>query len=208
MIRGLRTYAVSRAARQPLLDFMLNALRDQGCRIIHAGDADTAPFVITFELSTGERMGIVAYAFLATRTVTTNRPADERSFQVKYGSKASYYLRNSHSIWRDPLGLFTTLFLGISPDEGFFVAVDPAMHNPTKFFIRIEFKDRHAEEIRAQGWYAWERDRSNARMCCGRPTGLAIPASTSRGRAPRGQTLARATTLPAISMSSRHAFTP
>ena len=159
MLQGLRTYRVRRAARQPLQDFMLNALREQGCRIIHSSDPSTAPFVITFELSTGERMGIVVYAFLATRTVTKNRPADERSFQVKYGSKADYFHRNSHRIWRDPLGLFTTLFLGISPEEDFFVAADPAMHDPTRFFIRIEFKDHHAEEIQAQGWHAWERDR-------------------------------------------------
>jgi len=160
MIAGLRTYRVSRAARQPLLDFMVNALRNQGCRIIYCSDAGLAPFVITFEMSTGERMGVVAYAFLATRTVTTNRPADERSFQVKYGNKDDYRDRNSHRIWRDPLGLFTTLFVGISADEDFFVAADPAMHDPTKFFIRIEFKDRHAEEIKARGWFAWERDRS------------------------------------------------
>jgi len=78
---------------------------------------------------------------------------------VKYGSKAGYHTRNTHRIWRDPLGLFTTLFLGISPSEDFFVAADPAMHDPTKFFIRIEFKDRHAAEIQARGWCAWERDR-------------------------------------------------
>lgn len=31
------------------------------------------------------------------------------------------------------------------------------MHNPTKFFIRVEFKDQHAEEIKRKGWHAWER---------------------------------------------------
>jgi site-specific DNA-cytosine methylase len=34
-----------------------------------------------------------------------------------------------------------------------------SMHNPTKFFIRIEYKDRHAEEITKEVWVAWERDR-------------------------------------------------
>jgi hypothetical protein len=118
-----------------------------------------APFVVTFETASGERLGIVAYAFLATRTPTKNRPADERSFQVKYGSKEDYQHVNSHKIWQDPFGLFTTLFVGISPDEGFFVSADPEMHNPTKFFIRIEFKDEHADEILGKGWHAWERDR-------------------------------------------------
>lgn len=156
MFRSPRTYRVNRADREPLVRFMREALEVQECRIIHCSDAGQAPFIITFETRTGERMGVVAYAFLATRTLTKNRPADERSFQVKYGSK---FADNLHDIWQDPLGLYTTLFLGISPEERFFVAVDPEMHNPTRFFIRIEFKDSHAEGIREAGWFAWERSR-------------------------------------------------
>jgi hypothetical protein len=158
MFEGPRLYTVSRAARKPLLNFMLNAVQAQGCRIIYASQPDHAPFVFTFETRTGERFGVIAYVFLATRTPTTNRPADERSFQLKYSSKSSYGGTNSHQIWQDPFGLYTTLLVGISPDEGFFVAADPEMHNPTKFFIRIEFKDRHAAEIKQRGWVAWERE--------------------------------------------------
>src|SRR5262249_34058155 len=121
-----------------------------------ASEPTTAPFVITFETSSGERLGVVAYAFRAGRKETKNRPHDERSFQVKYGSKLA---NNMHPIWQDPLGLFTTVFVGISPERGYFVALDPEMHNPTKFFIRIEYKDKHAEEISKDGWVAWERDR-------------------------------------------------
>lgn len=133
---------------------MVSALQAAGCRILFRSDQRSAPFVITFETSVGERMGIVAYAFLATRTPTKNRPADERSFQIKYGSKVD---NNPHCLWNDPLGLYTTLLLGIDLDEGFFVAADPAAHNPTKFFIRLEFKDEHADAIRSKGWHAWER---------------------------------------------------
>ena len=32
-------------------------------------------------------------------------------------------------------------------------------HNPTRLFIRFEFKDEHAMAIRAKGWHAWERAR-------------------------------------------------
>ena len=59
----------------------------------------------------------------------------------------------------DTNGVYTTLLLGIDPDEGFFVAADPAAHNPTKFFIRIEFNDEHARAIRSKSWYAWERSK-------------------------------------------------
>jgi len=159
MILGLRRYRVKRAGRQPLLTFMLSSLQDAGCRILFASEPDEAPFVITFETRAGERMGVVAYAFTATRTVTKNRPPDERSFQIKYGAKELDVNGDPmlHALWQDPLGLFTTLLIGIDPSTGFFVAADPEMHNPTKFYIRLEFKDRHAEAIQRDGWHTWER---------------------------------------------------
>ena len=164
MFVGLRRYKVRRSGREPLVRFMLDALRSAGCRIIHASDPSEAPFIISFETCSGERLGVVAYAFTATRTPTIGRPDDERSFQIKYGSKKAYENENSHQLWQDPLGLFTTLLIGIDPKEGFFVAADPQAHNPTKFFIRLEFKDEHAEAIKSESWYAWERDRRAADM--------------------------------------------
>lgn len=150
-----RTYGVSRRDREPLLRFVIEALSEQGCRILKASDPDVAPFRISFETPAGERMGVVCYAFLANQTLTKNRPADERSFQVKYGEKDGAL----HRIWQDPYGLYTTLFVGIDPKAGFFVGVDPEMHNPTRFFIRVEFKEAHAEEILKEGWHAWERKK-------------------------------------------------
>jgi len=135
---------------------MVDSLQAVGCRILFTSDTTQAPFVLTFETPSGERIGIVAYAFLATRTPTKNRPSDERSFQIKYGKKQS---DNVHKLWIDPLGLYTTLLIGIDPQERFFVAADPAMHNPTKFFIRLEFKDEHADQIKGRRWYSWERER-------------------------------------------------
>lgn len=82
-----RTYGVSRKDREPLLDFMLQALRGEGCHILYSSAPTQAPFRITFETPLGERLGIVAYAFLANSKLTRNRPADEHRFQLKYGSK-------------------------------------------------------------------------------------------------------------------------
>lgn len=163
MILSPKTYPTRRFRRQPLIDFMTGALRSVGCTILFTSEATRAPFVITFETPDGERIGIVAYAFTATRTPTKNRPHDERSFQLKYGSKESFGGDNEHELWQDPTGLFTTLLIGIDPVQGFFVGADPEMHNPTKLFIRLEFKDRHAEEIMARGWHAWERGKRDAR---------------------------------------------
>jgi hypothetical protein len=142
---------------------MLEGLQRSGCNIISTPRPDRAPFVITFETRTGERMGVVAYAFRATRTPARNRPEDERSFQVKYGSKDDYADDNAHVLWQDQLGLFTTLLIGIDIDEKFFVAADPVLHSPTKFFIRLEFKDEHAAQIKLNRWHSWERERRAAR---------------------------------------------
>lgn len=153
-----RTYGVSRKDRQPLLDFMLGALRSEECQILSCSSASEAPFRITFETAQGERMGIVAYAFLANSRLTKNRPVDENRFQLKYGSKDGLL----HSLWQDPFGLYTTLLVGINPELGFFVGADPVLHSPTRLFISIEFKERHVKEILANGWHAWERERQRA----------------------------------------------
>lgn len=100
-------------------------------------------------------MGIIAYAFLANSRPTRNRPSDEHRFQIKYDSKDG----GVHRLWQDPFGLYTTLFLGINPDTGFFVAADPVLHSPTKFFISLEFKRSQADRIVGDGWHVWERDR-------------------------------------------------
>lgn len=153
-----RTYGVSRKDRQPLLDFMVEALRGEGCRILHSSPASEAPFRITFETARGERMGIVAYAFLANSRLTKNRPDDEHRFQLKYSSKDGLL----HDLWQDPFGLYTTLLVGINPELGLFIGADPVLHSPTRLFISIEFKERHVEEVLAKGWHAWERERQRA----------------------------------------------
>lgn len=163
MFIGLRTYPTRAHRRQPLIDFMIEALRDSGCTILFASSASRAPFIVTFEAPSGERLGVIAYAFTATRTPTTNRPQDERSFQLKYGSKESFVEGNEHELWQDPTGLFTTVLIGIDTSERFFVGADPEMHNPTKLFIRLEFKDRQVAEIKNRKWYAWERGKRPTR---------------------------------------------
>jgi hypothetical protein len=156
MIQGTyKTWRVSRSDRGPLLRFIHQGLEDSGCRIIYSTDPDTEPFLVTFETSSGERLGVLCYAFLANSKLTKNRPGDEYRFQVKLGSDASAILK----LHRDPLGLVTTLFVGIDTDRQVLVGADPEMHNPTPMFISIEFKQRHVEAIARDGWHAWERVR-------------------------------------------------
>jgi hypothetical protein len=60
------------------------------------------------------------------------------------------------------MGMFTTLLLGIDPVSSFCVSADPILHSPTKFFIRLEFKDEHVEQILDKGWHPWERAKRSA----------------------------------------------
>jgi hypothetical protein len=154
-----RRYSVSRRDKQPLLDFILSALDLCGCTILYHSQAAEAPLRMTFEAPTGERIGIIAYAFFANSKITRNRPTDEHRFQVKYGRNDG----ELHTIWQDPFELYTTLFFGINPDRGFFVGADPCLHNPTRFFISIELKEHHVEKIQRNGWTWWERERRPGR---------------------------------------------
>ncbi len=155
MAETFKTYNVLRADREPLLRFMLDALIGSGCRIIHEPLPTEAPFRITFETPDGERIGIIAYAFLANNKEIRNRPIDEHRFQIKYGGDLS----GLHEVWQDPYGLYVTLLVGINPELEFFVGADPVLHNPTRFSVSVEFKDQHVEEIHARKWFAWERER-------------------------------------------------
>jgi hypothetical protein len=150
-----RRFSVSRSKKVPLLAFVLSALDSAGCRTLHCSDPAETPFRVSFETPDGERLGIIAYAFLANSRPTRNRPADEHRFQVKYGPKTG----ELHELWQDPYGLYTTLFFGINPERGFFVAADPVLHSPTRFYISIEFKEQHVNTILDCGWHAWERQR-------------------------------------------------
>lgn len=101
-------------------------------------------------------MGVVAYAYFANQRPTRNRPGDEYRFQLKYGGKRD---NNLHHLWQDPYGLYTTVLIGISPSERFFVGYDPVLHSPTKHFISLEFKASFVEEIFRDGWSWRERER-------------------------------------------------
>lgn len=150
-----KTYSVSRADKAPLLRFLVEALEMRGCQVLHASEPNRAPFYIVFETPVGERHAVLAYAFFANAKLTNNRPDDEHRFQIKYGSE----LKGVLEVAIDPASLITTIFLGIDPERGVFVAADPLMNNPSPMSRSIEFKTQNVEEVLAAGWAAWERER-------------------------------------------------
>jgi hypothetical protein len=148
-----KVYSVSDSKKKPLLDFIVDALIRCGCSIVYRPSSNIAPYRVIFDTKDGSRMGIIAYAFFANSKVTRNRPGDEYRFQVKYGKKDGHL----HSLWQDPYGLYTTLFLGIDPETKLFIGADPVLHSPTKFFVSIEFKNANVADIQKNHWSSWER---------------------------------------------------
>jgi hypothetical protein len=168
-----KQWAVSRRDKQPLLDFVVEGLRESGCTVLFASQPDRAPFFITYETPSGEREGVLVYAFFANAKVTKNRPEDEHRFQVKYGSDTKAIL----PIEQDPSRLVTTIFVGIDTQRELLVGADPALHDRTPMFISIEFKRRDIEHTLRAGWHAWERD-SNRRD--GEPVEVLVAAKRER----------------------------
>lgn len=154
-----KTYSVSRAAKEPLLAFVVDGLRSRGCHVLFKSDAGKAPFYIVIESPGGERHGLLVYAFLANSKTTRNRPDDEHRFQIKYGGN----LKGVLDVAVDPHELITTIFLGVDLERGIFVAADPLMNTPAPMSRSVEFKRSNVAQILDEGWAAWERPRRPAR---------------------------------------------
>lgn len=154
-----KVYGVSARDKEPLLTFIRAALEMRGCTVRHVGPANRAPFHIVFDLPGGERMSVLVYAFFANSEPTRNRPPDEHRFQIKYGGD----LKGVLDVAVDELGVTTTIFLGIDPARKVFVAADPLLNNPSPMSRSVEFKTANVDQIRAEGWSVWERDRREAK---------------------------------------------
>jgi hypothetical protein len=145
--------------RGPLVARIQKALEESGARIISAPSPAEAPFEFVVDTPDGDRLILVCYAFLANKYRQGGRPADEHRFQIKYGSDFQSY----HELFMDPKRERITLMFGVHIEEDLFVAVDPAMYNPTWFSRSVEFKTADLERTRSTGWYGWERERSAGR---------------------------------------------
>lgn len=150
-----KSYTVRRSDKEPLLNFVLEALSSRGCRVIYASPSNRAPFYVVFDTPKEERHGVLIYAFFANANLTKNRPADEHRFQIKYGGN----LKGVLDVEVDSRRLVTTLLVGIDPHHGIFVAADPLMNTPAPMSRSVEFKSHHVAAIKETGWFAWERDR-------------------------------------------------
>ncbi len=140
---------------QKRVDAIAAAIARSGGTVVRAASPGEAPFEFEVRLPDGKPLTLICYAFTANKYGQKGRPAGEHRMQVKYGSEFD----RLHDIYIDPKGSKTTLFFGVHDEEDLFIAVDPALHNPTWFSTSIEFKDDDVRLALARGWHGWERDR-------------------------------------------------
>lgn len=139
--------------------FIADAVERSGGRVLNDPDPKLAPFDFDILMPSGDIVTTICYAFYANKYAQKGRPSDEHRLQIKYGKDFKKY----HELFIDPTRAIVTLLFGVHLNEGIFVALDPAMHNPTWFSRSVEFKTEHVLEIQETGWFGWERDRSDVR---------------------------------------------
>jgi hypothetical protein len=155
----LPSYPTVAARRRPAVDWFLHGLARAGCRIVEPPDLGIAPFWAVVEVPGAGCLKLAAYVCTATSRETKNRPVDEARFQLKFGPRIDGEL---HQLPDEPS--VTTLLLGIDTEYGIGVSADPLQHNPTRFYISIEYKKAHITAVTASGWHAWERERRGGNL--------------------------------------------
>ena len=149
---SIEQFQVRRKAER---DYISQAIRRCGAKIIDEPTGSIAPLVYTIVTPDSEHLTLICYAFRANGNPAKGRPNDEHRFQIKYGSDFTRYY--TLHISQKPQEL--TLFFGIHFDADVLVAADPAMNNPTWFSKSIEFKEGDVIAIQRNRWCGWERDR-------------------------------------------------
>ncbi|MBH0053228.1 hypothetical protein I6E74_03480 [Salinibacterium sp. SWN139] len=149
-----RVYKVSR--RSDLHAAILEAISESGGKVLYSSAPTRAPFYFGIQTLRGERFGILVYAFRIVNGKTKNRPDDEVRGQLRFGSEESW--TQEHPVARDVAGVDITLLLGIQPDVGLFIALDPNLWDPLPMGISFYAKQSNLDAMGDSGWSVWEKD--------------------------------------------------
>ena len=160
MERAGRTYArlYPRVQRRAVHDMLEDAVAASNGQLLYSSGPSVAPLFLGIDSPGGERIGVNAYVFQATKVSTRNRPTDEHRAQIRYGDVNDPAWRDSeHPLAFDPAGIDLTTVLVAHPDAGILVALDPLAYDPLPIGNSIYFKDEEIDETLRSGWHVWER---------------------------------------------------
>jgi len=155
-----RTYArlYERVHRRAVHDFVVEAVRASGGRILFSSGPSTAPLFVACEDPKGVRVGFAAYVFLANKVETRNRPVDEHRAQIRYGDvNDAAWRRQDHRLGVDPTGLDLTSVLVAHPRAGILMSLDPSAYDPLPIGNSVYFDEPDVAETASTGWHVWER---------------------------------------------------
>jgi hypothetical protein len=75
---------------------------------------------------------------------------------LRYGAEESWQ-EDDHFVARDIAGVDTTLLLGLYPEGGLILGLDPSLYDPLPLGISVYAKDQQVAEVAENGWTVWER---------------------------------------------------
>lgn len=135
------------------------AVASSGGRLLFSSGPSSAPLFVGIEGPDGDRVGVTAYVFHASKVSTRNRPSNEHRAQIRYGDVNSKAWRESgHPLGVDPAGVDLTLVLVAHPEAGLLIALDPLAYDPLPLGNSIYFKDDDIDAAVRDGWRVWERN--------------------------------------------------
>jgi len=158
-LRNAARIESSEKNENPLLRFMTDALTGAGCTILYASSPDIAPFRITFETAEGERMGIVAYAFLANNRETKGGHPTSIAFRSSMDRRTKDKSSNLHELWQDPMGSTQPSSWASIQSLDFLSEPTLSCTAPLYFSSRLNLSSPMRNRILKEGWIAWS-DRS------------------------------------------------
>lgn len=139
--------------------FVEDAVERSGGRVLATSGPSRAPLFLAAEDTSGARIGVCAYAFLANRREIRNRPQDEHRLQIRYGNvNDPAWRQQDHPVGFDPLGIDVTVVVGTHVQADLVIGLDPLVYDPLPIGISIFFKDAEIDHARGTGWHMWERD--------------------------------------------------
>lgn len=149
-----RPYRVS--GRADLLEMLCQGIEASGGRVLYTSEHTRAPVILGVEDADQSRLALLCYLFRATGRQIRHRPQDEHRLQLRLGGERGW--DGEHPLAFDPAGADVTLVLGLNPEEGYIIGLDPLIYSPMPLGISVAFKEREVERIKEEGWHVWVKD--------------------------------------------------